>query len=70
MQLTKLRKKVMSFVLAGATMVTIAIPSVSVNAAQNVTVTNESSIQEGQVNVICDAVVENIEENYEGVFIM
>lgn len=69
MQLTKLRKKVMSFVLAGATMVTIAIPSVSVNAAQNVTVTNESSIQEGQVNVICDAVVENIEENYEGVYV-
>lgn len=68
MQLTKLKKKVMSFVLVGATLISMAIPSVSVNAAQNVTVTNESSIQEAQVNAICDAVVENIEENYEDVY--
>ena len=69
MQLAKLKRKVMLFTVAGAIMLFTMVPSMAVNAAQDVAVTNETSfLGEEQVNTICKAVVKNIEENYAGVY--
>ncbi len=69
MQLAKVKRKVMSFAVVGAVILSLMVPGMPVNAAQEVAVTNETSfLGEEQVDAICKAVVENIEENYEGVY--
>ena len=69
MQLAKVKRKVMSFAVVGAVILSLMMPGMPVNAAQEVAVTNETSfLGEEQVDAICKAVVENIEENYEGVY--
>jgi len=69
MQLAKVKRKVISFAVVGAVILSLMMPGMPVNAAQEVAVTNETSfLGEEQVDAICKAVVENIEENYEGVY--
>jgi len=69
MRSTKVRGKVMSFAIAGAVLASVIVPSVPVKAVQGIAVTKESgSIQEEQIDAICDEVVKNIEESYAGVY--
>lgn len=69
MQSKKLKKRVTSFVMASAMLASIILPSISASASQKIKVASDNiSLQEEQIDVICDAVVENIEQKYAGVY--
>lgn len=69
MQSKKLKQKVNSFVMASVMLASVMLPGLSVSAAQTSNVTLDNiSLQEDQIDIIVDAVVENIEQNYADVY--
>lgn len=69
MQSKKLKQKVNSFVMASVMLASMILPGLSVSAEQTNNVTLDNiSLQEDQIDIIVDAVVENIEQNYAEVY--
>lgn len=69
MQLTNVKRKIMSFAIAAAMMLSLTAPTMSVNAAQQVVVNYATiSLGDERVAAICMAVMENIKKNYAGVY--
>ena len=69
MQSKKFKQKVNSFVMASVMLASMMLPGLPVSAAQTSNVTLDNiSLQEDQVDIIVDAVVENIEQNYAEVY--